>query len=54
VEKGGLQQIEKGQGLVTAANAEYRFRRNGLLISLGIMALLAVVIYLKLREVESR
>jgi len=54
VEQGGQQQIEKGQELVAAANAEYRFRRNGLFVSLVIMSLLAIVIYLKLREIESR
>jgi len=54
VEQGGLQQIEKGKQQVAEANAEYRFRRNGLFASLVVMALLAIVIYLKLREIESR
>jgi predicted CXXCH cytochrome family protein len=54
VEEGGLEQIEKGRALVAEANAEYEFRRNGLIVSVGIMALLAIVIYLKLREIESR
>ena len=54
VEEGGLKLIEKGRELVAEANEEYRFRRNGLFVALGIMTLLAVVIYLKLREIESR
>jgi hypothetical protein len=50
----GLAAAEKGRQLVEEAEAEYRFRRNGLLVSLTFMVLLAVVIYLKIREIESR
>jgi hypothetical protein len=46
--------VEKGWQLIEAAEAEYRFRRNGLVVSLAFMILLAVVIYLKIREIESR
>jgi predicted CXXCH cytochrome family protein len=46
--------IEKGLQLIDAAEAEYRFRRNGLIVSLVFMVLLAVAIYLKIRELESR
>jgi len=54
VEEGAIEQVEKGRGLVAEANAEYRFRRNGLIVSVGVMAMLALVIYLKIREMESR
>lgn len=54
VEDGGRQQIEKGRELVAKAYGEYRFRRNGLIVAVGVMTLLAIVIYLKLREIESR
>jgi len=50
----GREAIEKGRQLIDAAEAEYRFRRNGLIVSLAFMILLAVVIYLKIRELESR
>jgi predicted CXXCH cytochrome family protein len=50
----GREAVEKGRQLIEAAEAEYRFRRNGLLFSLAFMVLLAVVIYLKIREIESR
>jgi predicted CXXCH cytochrome family protein len=50
----GVEAIEKGRRLIEAAEAEYRFRRNGLIISLVFMVLLAVGIYLKIREIESR
>jgi predicted CXXCH cytochrome family protein len=49
----GRSAVEKGWQLVDEAGAEYRFRRNGLLISLGFMVLLAVAIYLKIRAIES-
>jgi hypothetical protein len=38
--------------LVAEAEGEYRFRRNGLLIAVGIMVFLAALIYLKIREVD--
>jgi predicted CXXCH cytochrome family protein len=53
VEIPGREAVEKGWQQVTDAEAEYRFRRNGLLVSLVVMILLAVVIYLKIRELES-
>ena len=40
--------------LRAGSTAEYRFRRNGLVVSLAFMVLLAVAIYLKIREIESR
>jgi predicted CXXCH cytochrome family protein len=53
VEIPGREAVEKGWQQVTDAEAEYRFRRNGLLGSLVVMILLAVVIYQKIRELES-
>jgi len=53
VETRGRQQVEAGRALVTKAEAEYRFRRNGLLVAVGIMSFLAVVIFLKIRDIES-
>jgi predicted CXXCH cytochrome family protein len=50
----GREAVEKGRQLIDAAEAEYRFRRNGLIVSLVFMVLLAVGIYLKIRELESR
>jgi predicted CXXCH cytochrome family protein len=50
----GREAVEKGRQLIEAAEAEYRFRRNGLIVSIAFMILLAVAIYLKLREIESR
>ncbi len=53
VEIPGREAVEKGWQQVTDAEAEYGFRRKGLLVSLVVMILLAVVIYLKIRELES-
>jgi predicted CXXCH cytochrome family protein len=49
----GREQLDTGQASVAKAEEEYRFRRNGLLVAVGIMVFLAVVIYLKIREIES-
>lgn len=53
LETRGWKQVETGRALISEADAEYRFRRNGLLVAVGIMVFLAVVIYLKIREIES-
>jgi hypothetical protein len=53
LETRGRKQIETGRALVTEAEEEYRFRRNGLLVAVGIMVFLAALIYLKIREIES-
>ena len=45
--------VEKGRELIVEAEAEYRFRRRGLFVSLGFMILLVLAIYLKIRQVES-
>lgn len=49
----GRKTIEKGQAAVSGAEAEYRFRRNGLFVSVGIMLFLAAVLYLKIRQIEA-
>lgn len=53
VETPGRAAVEKGRELVVEAEAEYRFRRRGLFVSLGFMILLVLAIYLKIRQVES-
>jgi predicted CXXCH cytochrome family protein len=52
VEK-GREQVEKAWRLVDEARAEYRFRFNGLLTSVGLTAFLALMLYLKIRSIES-
>jgi len=54
IEEEGQSVLVTGWKLVDDAEAEYRFRRNGLFVSLGIMALLAVLLWLKIREIEAR
>lgn len=54
LEKTGQETVEAGWQLVADANAEYRFRRNGMLVAAGIMLLLAMLIYLKIRQIEAR
>jgi len=53
LEAQGRKTIETGRAAVSEAEAEYRFRRNGLFGAVGIMLFLAVVLYLKIREIES-
>jgi predicted CXXCH cytochrome family protein len=48
----GREEADKGWQAVDEAEAEYRFRRNGLLVSVSLMAFLALMIYLKVREIE--
>ncbi len=50
----GRAAADKGQMLIEAADVEYRFRRNSIIVSLFFMALLAVGIYAKIRSIESR
>jgi predicted CXXCH cytochrome family protein len=53
VARNGRQEIEKGWQLVAEAEKEYQFRRKGLLTAVGIMVFLTIVIYLKIRKIES-
>ena len=54
VAKGGRELIDRGRQLVQQAEAEYRFRTNGLRIALSVMVLLGILLYLKIRQIESR
>jgi predicted CXXCH cytochrome family protein len=53
VEAMGRATIGLGKELIEEAEAEYRFRRSGLLVSVGTMCILALLITLKIRELES-
>ena len=50
----GRDAVAKSEALVVAARGEQRYRRNGLLISIGLMSLLAVAMGLKVREISRR
>jgi hypothetical protein len=50
----GREAMEQSRTLVDAAHAEYRYRQRGLLIAIGVLATLAIVLYLKLRQIEAR
>jgi hypothetical protein len=50
----GREAIAKTELLVDAARKEQRYRRNGLLVSIGLMSFLAVVMGLKIRELGRR
>jgi predicted CXXCH cytochrome family protein len=52
LETRGREEVVKGWRLVAEAEAEYRFRRNGLIVSIGLMAFVALMLYLKIRDVE--
>jgi hypothetical protein len=49
----GLVGIESSWALVAEAEAAHRFRRNGLFGAVGIMSLLALLIGLKIRQIEA-
>lgn len=53
VELRGQKALDSGESLIEEAEAEYRFRRNGLLAAVAIMLVLAVLMALKIRELES-
>lgn len=54
VAQAGLDAIQTGETSITDARAEFGFRRNGLLASIAVMAFLALVLYLKIRQIERR
>jgi len=54
VAKRGRELINQGRQLEQQAEAEYRFRTNGLRAALGVMVLLGILLYLKIRQIESR
>jgi hypothetical protein len=53
VEALAVKTLELGSLLVEKAESEYRFRRNGLLVAVATMILLAVLMTLKIREIDS-
>ncbi|HVE84958.1 MAG TPA: cytochrome c3 family protein [Myxococcales bacterium] len=50
----GRAAAEKTEVLISAANDERRFRRNGLLAAIGFSALVALVLALKIRQLDRR
>jgi Cytochrome c3 len=50
----GAEALEKARQSISAARADYRFRKRGLVAAIGFMGLLAVGIALKLREIDRR
>jgi hypothetical protein len=54
LEAHGRERVGKGWQLIAEAEAEYRFRRNGTLVSVAVMFFLVLVIYLKIRQMERR
>jgi hypothetical protein len=52
--KAGREAAAKTEKLLEAARAEQRYRRNGLLVSIGLMGFLAVVMGLKIRALSRR
>ncbi len=49
----GQKAVEQGHVAVEAALGEYHFRRKGLTLSIVVMALLALGLWLKIRQIES-
>jgi hypothetical protein len=52
--RSGREASARGRQLVEEAEAEYRFRTRGLGVALGVMAVLGVLLYLKIREIDRR
>ena len=52
--KAGREAIANTEKLLQAARGEQRYRRNGLLVSIGLMAFLAVAMGFKVRELRRR
>lgn len=50
----GREASERGRQLLEEAEAEYRFRMRGLGLAVGVMSVLGVLLYLKIREVDGR
>ncbi len=48
----GEQAIQQTDGLVQKAREEYKYRQIGLAVSIGVIGLLMLAIYLKLRQME--
>jgi predicted CXXCH cytochrome family protein len=52
--KAGQEALAKSEQLIDAARGEQKFRRNGLLASIGAMGLLAVALAMKIRELDKQ
>jgi len=52
--KAGRDAVAKTETLLQAARGEQRYRRNGLLVSIGLMAFLAAAMAFKIRELSRR
>jgi predicted CXXCH cytochrome family protein len=50
----GREAQAEGQKLLKDAEAEYRFRTRGLGLAVGVMAVLGILLYLKIREIDRR
>jgi len=50
----GLKAIETGDASIAKSQKEFRFRRKGLLFSIAVMVFLALMLYLKIRQIEAR
>jgi hypothetical protein len=48
----GLAAMTKADELIEAADAEFSFRRKGLAVAIAILVYLAVILYLKIRQVD--
>ena len=49
----GIEAIIAGEASILQSREEYSFRRKGLLLSIGVMAFLALMLFLKIRQIES-
>ena len=50
----GQQASAQGHEILEEAEAEYRFRKRGLGLAVGVMGVLGVLLYLKIREIDGR
>ena len=48
----GEQAVRQTEGLIQKAREEYKYRQVGLIVSIGVIGLLMLAIYLKLRQLE--
>lgn len=48
----GAQAVQRTDALVNKAYEEYKYRQIGLAVSIGLIGLLVLAIYLKLRQME--
>jgi hypothetical protein len=48
----GEQAVQQTDALVNKAREEYKYRQIGLAVSIGLIGLLMLAVYLKLRQLE--